>query len=59
MYKCTRYWARYMNTMALSRQMTDPAKRRALVREAYIWLERYFDAEEHELARRRVVSVQR
>ena len=48
-----------MNTMALSRQMRDPAKRRALVREAYIWLERYFDAEERELARRRVVPVQK
>jgi len=59
MYKCTRYWTRYMNTMELSRQVTDPSKRRALIREAYIWLERYFDAEERELARRRVVSVQR
>lgn len=59
MYKCTRYWARYMNTMALSRRAMDPSKRRALVREAYIWLERYFDAEEQELARRRIVTVQR
>lgn len=57
--KCTRYWARYMNTMVLSRKVTDPAKRRALVREAYIWLQRYFDAEERELARRRVPLAQR
>jgi hypothetical protein len=48
-----------MNTMALSRQVADPSKRRVLVREAYIWLQRYFDAEEQELARRRVVLAQR
>lgn len=59
MYKCTRYWDRYMNTMALSRQVADASKRRVLVREAYIWLQRYFDAEEQELARRRVVLAQR
>jgi hypothetical protein len=57
--KCTRYWARYMNTMVLSRQIADPSKRRVLVREAYIWLQRYFDAEERELARRRIVLAQR
>jgi hypothetical protein len=45
--------------MVLSRKVTDPAKRRALVREAYIWLQRYFDAEERELARRRVPLAQR
>jgi hypothetical protein len=50
--KCTRYWARYMNRMALSRRVTDPAKRRILIREGYIWLQRYFDAEEQELVRR-------
>ncbi|MEE1613494.1 hypothetical protein [Microvirga sp. CF3016] len=57
--KCSRCWARYMYTMALSRQVTDLSKRRALIREAYIWLQRYFDAEEHELSRRRSVLVQR
>ena len=59
MYKCTRYWARYMNTMALSRKVTDPSKRKALVRDAFIWLQRYFEAEEQELARRRVPLAQR
>lgn len=57
--KCSRCWARYMYTMALSRQVTDLSKRRALIREAYIWLQRYFDAEEHELSRRRSMLVQR
>ena len=57
--RCTRYWARYMYTMALSRQVVDLSKRRALIREAYIWLQRYFDAEERELARRYVVPAQR
>jgi len=57
--KCTRYWARYMHSMALSRQAADPSRRKVLIREAYIWLQRYFDAEERELARRRVALVQR
>jgi hypothetical protein len=48
-----------MHTMALSRQATDLSRRKVLIREAYIWLQRYFDAEERELARRRVVLVQR
>jgi hypothetical protein len=57
--KCRRYWTRYTNTMRLSRQVTDPSKRRVLIREAYFWLQRYFDAEEQELARRSIVLVQR
>ena len=59
MYKCTCYWNRYMHTMALSRQMTDPLRRQALVREAYNWLQWYFDAEDQELSRRRAVLSQR
>jgi hypothetical protein len=43
----------------LSRKVTDPSKRRVLIREAYVWLQRYFDAEEQELARRSIVLVQR
>jgi hypothetical protein len=57
--KCRRYWTRYTNTMTLSRQVTDPSKRRVLIREAYVWLQRYFDAEEQELARRSIVLAQR
>jgi hypothetical protein len=57
--KCRRYWIRYTNTMRLSRQVTDPSKRRVLISEAYIWLQRYFDAEEQELARRSIVLAQR
>ncbi|WP_262297657.1 hypothetical protein [Microvirga sesbaniae] len=57
--RCTRYWARYMDTMALSRRAMDPSQRRALIRQAYIWLQRYFDAEERELARRSIVAAQR
>jgi hypothetical protein len=57
--KCRRYWTRYTNTMTLSRSVTDPSKRRVLIREAYIWLQRYFDAEEQELARRSIVLAQR
>jgi hypothetical protein len=57
--KCRRYWTRYMNAMILSRQVPDPSKRSLLIREAYIWLQRYFDAEEQELARRRIVFAQR
>ena len=57
--KCRRYWTGYLNAMTLSRQVADPSKRRVLIREAYIWLQRYFDAEEQELARRRIVLAQR
>jgi hypothetical protein len=57
--KCRRYWTRYTITMTLSRRVADPSKRRVLIREAYIWLQRYFDAEEQELARRSIVLAQR
>lgn len=49
---CTHYWSRYMEAMQLSRCARDPKTRRTLVREAYTWLHRYFQAEDHELARR-------
>jgi hypothetical protein len=57
--KCRRYWTRYTITLTLSRKVTDPSKRRVLIREAYVWLQRYFDAEEQELARRSIVLAQR
>jgi hypothetical protein len=37
--------------MKLSRQTSDPSRRKALIREAYIWLQRYFEAEDSEVAR--------
>jgi hypothetical protein len=49
---CTHDWSRYMEAMQLSRCARDPQTRRTLVREAYTWLHRYFDAEDRELARR-------
>ncbi len=49
---CTQCWSCYMEAMRLSRQTRDPTARRALVREAYTWLQRYFDAEEQEVQRR-------
>ena len=49
---CSHCWERYMDAMALSHQTRDPKARRALIRAAYTWLQRYFDAEERELARR-------
>jgi hypothetical protein len=57
--KCRRYWTRYTNTMTLSRKVTESSKRRVLIREAYIWLQRYFDAEEQELVRRSIVLARR
>jgi hypothetical protein len=49
---CTHSWSRYMDAMQLSRCARDPKTRRTLVREAYTWLHRYFEAEDRELARR-------
>lgn len=57
--KCMHCWSRYMDAMLLSRQIPDPAMRKVLAREAYIWLQRYFDAEDRELARRRQMLVRR
>jgi hypothetical protein len=49
---CSHCWERYMDATALSHQTRDPKARGALIRTAYTWLQRYFDAEERELARR-------
>jgi hypothetical protein len=40
-----------MDAMILSAQTPDPYTRKALIREAYRWLQRYFDAEDREVAR--------
>ena len=49
---CSRCWMYYMEAMALSRHVNDPQERRTLIRTAYVWLNRYFDAEHREVARR-------
>ncbi len=49
---CSHCWSRYMEAMELSRRISDRMARRLLVREAYVWLQRYFDAEDREVARR-------
>ncbi len=49
---CSHCWFRYMEAMDLSRRISDRTARRLLVREAYVWLQRYFDAEDREVARR-------
>ena len=49
---CSHCWSRYMEAMDLSRRISDRTARRLLVREAYVWLQRYFDAEDREVTRR-------
>ncbi len=49
--ECSRCWTLYMEAMALSRQVKDPRTRRMLIRTAYLWLDRYFDAEDRQVAR--------
>ena len=48
---CSYCWSYHMDAMMLSRQTSDPSRRKALIREAYTWLQRYFDAEDSEVAR--------
>jgi hypothetical protein len=49
---CITYWRRYMSLMAASRDpRRDPHHRRNMIRQAYIWLDEYFDAVEREVAR--------
>jgi hypothetical protein len=45
--------------MVLARRNPDPSVRRALIQDAFEWLDRYFDAEDIELARREHVPVRR
>jgi hypothetical protein len=52
-------WSRYMRAMTLARRHRDPLVRRALIRDAFEWLDRYFDAEDIELARREHMPVRR
>jgi hypothetical protein len=49
---CARCWMYYMEAMALSRHVNDPQRCRALIHTAYVWLNRYFEAEDREIARR-------
>jgi hypothetical protein len=42
----------YMEAIALSRHVNDPQRRTALIHTAYVWLNRYFEAEDREIARR-------
>ena len=51
MNECVQCWSYYTDAMALARRTADPAKRKILIREAYTWLQRYFDAEEREVRR--------
>jgi len=48
-----------MRAMTLARRHPDPSVRRALIQDAFEWLDRYFDAEDIELARRENVPVRR
>ena len=48
---CITFWRRSMSLMQASRRCTDRRTRSALVSEAYEWLNRWFDAVEHEVAR--------
>jgi len=43
--------------MELSRRTSDQMARKLLVREAYVWLQRYFDAEDREVSRRERLSA--
>ncbi len=49
---CSHCWSRYMEAMELSRRTADRLARNLLVREAYVRLQRYFDAEDREVMRR-------
>jgi hypothetical protein len=51
--------SRYMRAMVLARRNPDPSVRRALIQDAFEWLDRYIDAEDIELARREHVPVRR
>ena len=41
-----------MEAMEFSRRTSDRMASRLLVREVYVWLQRYFDAEDREVMRR-------
>jgi hypothetical protein len=59
MNNCIYCWSRYMRAMTLAGRHPDPSVRRALIQDAFEWLDRYFDAEDIELARREHVPVRR
>lgn len=46
------YWRRYMSLMEASRDTgQDARRRRNLIRQAFVWLDEYFEAVEREVAR--------
>ncbi len=57
MNECTRCWTLYMEAMALSRHAKDPRMRRMLIRTAYLWLDRYFDAEDRQVGQLQLLSA--
>jgi hypothetical protein len=59
MNNCIYCWSRYMRAMTLARRHPDPSVRRALIQDAFEWLDRYFNAEDIELARREHMPVRR
>jgi hypothetical protein len=59
MNNCTYCWTRYMRAMRLAGRHADPSVRIALIQDAFEWLDRYFDAEDIELARRENMPVRR
>jgi len=59
MNNCIYCWSCYMRAMRLAGQHPDPSARRALIQDAFVWLDRYFDAEDRELARRENIPVRR
>ncbi|MBO1908220.1 hypothetical protein KHP60_21575 [Microvirga sp. 3-52] len=56
---CIYCWSRYMRAMTFAGRHPDPLARRALIQDAFEWLDRYFDAEDTELARREHMPVWR
>jgi hypothetical protein len=48
-----------MRALTLAGRHPDPSVRRALIQDAFEWLDRYFDAEDIELARREHMPVWR
>jgi hypothetical protein len=54
--ECRHCWERYMVSMSRSRHERDPSIRSAFIRDAYVWLTRYFDAEQRETLRRERIA---
>ena len=48
---CSHCWSCYMDAMRLSRETSNPSLRKTLIHVAYVWLHRYFKAEDREITR--------